>query len=114
MPKNGGRRPGAGRPKGSKTKKTSDIALAAAGEGITPLEYMINIVRDEKAEPARRDDMAKAVAPYMHPRLSSVEANVKGEQTIKIVSTESMPENDWETEYSDHLATPARPPESLN
>jgi len=60
-----------GRKKGTANKKTQDIANKAAAEGITPLEYMIQIYRDEKAEPARRDDMAKAAAPYMHPRLQS-------------------------------------------
>ena len=46
-------------------------AIAASGE--TPLEYMLRIMRDEAAESTRRDDMAKAAAPYLHPRLSSVE-----------------------------------------
>ena len=41
--------------------------------GETPLEYMLRIMRDEAAESTRRDDMAKAAAPYLHPRLSSVE-----------------------------------------
>ena len=34
---------------------------------------MLRIMRDEAAESTRRDDMAKAAAPYLHPRLSSVE-----------------------------------------
>jgi hypothetical protein len=46
-------------------------AIAASGE--TPLEYMLRIMRDEAAESTRRDDMAKTAAPYLHPRLSSVE-----------------------------------------
>jgi hypothetical protein len=46
-------------------------AIAASGE--TPLEYMLRIMRDEAAESTRRDDMAKAAAPYLHPRLSSIE-----------------------------------------
>ena len=46
-------------------------AIAASGE--TPLEYMLRIMRDEAAESTRRDDMAKAAAPYLDPRLSSVE-----------------------------------------
>ena len=46
-------------------------AKTASGE--TPLEYMLRIMRDEAAESTRRNDMAKAAAPYLHPRLSSVE-----------------------------------------
>jgi hypothetical protein len=37
---------------------------------------MLKILRDETADPLRRDDMAKAAAPYVHPRLSSIEAQV--------------------------------------
>jgi hypothetical protein len=33
-----------------------------------PLEYMLRVMRDPAASHARRDDMAKAAAPYLHPR----------------------------------------------
>ena len=58
-----------GRKKGSLNKVTYE--MKAAGE--TPLEYMLRIMRDEAAESTRRDEMAKAAAPYLHPRLSSIE-----------------------------------------
>ena len=35
-------------------------------------DYMLRVMRDEKADDARRDAMAKAVAPYCHPHLASV------------------------------------------
>ena len=44
-----------------------------AAQPETPLEYMLRIMRDEAGESKRRDEMAKAAAPYLHPRLSSVE-----------------------------------------
>jgi hypothetical protein len=75
----GGRRSGAGRPKGAATKRTREIANRAAAEGVLPLDYMLAVLRDEAAEPSRRDDMARAAAPYLHPRLSSVDAQVTGE-----------------------------------
>lgn len=75
----GGARPGAGRKKGSATAKTREIADRAAAEGVTPLEFMLQVMRDETAERAERLDMAKSAAPYIHPRLSSVEAKVDGE-----------------------------------
>jgi hypothetical protein len=31
-----------------------------------PLDYMLAVLRDEAAEPARRDEMAKLAAPYLH------------------------------------------------
>ena len=48
--------------------------IAASGE--TPLQYMLRVMRDPKAKQERRDEMAKAVAPYVHARLASVTANV--------------------------------------
>lgn len=69
----GGKRPGAGRKPGSATKKTREIAERAAEQGITPLEYMLEVMRDGEAEKSARMDMAKAAAPYIHPRLAQTE-----------------------------------------
>jgi hypothetical protein len=79
MAKLGGKRPGAGRKLGSATRKTREIADAAAEAGITPLEWMLSVIRDEKTDVRRRDEMAKAAAPFMHPRLAAVEHLGKGE-----------------------------------
>lgn len=78
----GGRRPGAGRKKGSATKKTREIADRAAEEGLTPLEFMLQMMRrptdheDPKIQALRESmafEAAKAAAPYVHPRLAAVE-----------------------------------------
>lgn len=69
----GGKRPGAGRPSGATTRKTREIADKAAEEGITPLDYMLKVLRDESQETKRRDAMAVAAAPYLHPKLASTE-----------------------------------------
>ena len=45
----------------------------AIAEGVPPLEYMLAVMRDEQAEAHRRDEMAKAAAPYIHPRLATIE-----------------------------------------
>jgi hypothetical protein len=37
------------------------------------------VLRDEGADPNRRDRMAVAAAPYIHPRLSNVEARIVGD-----------------------------------
>ena len=78
----GGKRQGAGRKPGSKTRKTADIALKAAEAGITPLEYLLEIMREPipngtdalaKAQiKINRMDAAKAAAPYVHPRLTAI------------------------------------------
>lgn len=67
-----------GRQKGTRNKRTQEIAEQARNGGITPLEYMIEVMRDDAAEKGRRDDMAKAAAPYMHPRLASTELKGSG------------------------------------
>jgi hypothetical protein len=68
----GGYRPGAGRPKGAKTKhnKAETVAdiNAAASENLTPLEYMLKIMRDPNEDADRRARMAIAAAPFCHSR----------------------------------------------
>ena len=95
----GGARKGSGRKVGAATTKTRKIAddLAASDE-MTPLEYMLETLREtpEKLKAQhkagdldteqyivalgdltrRRDQAAQSAAPYIHPRLSSIEANI--------------------------------------
>lgn len=74
MPR-GGKRPGAGRKKGSATKRTRKVADQAAEQGVTPLEVMLQAMREHHA--AQRLDLAAEIArhaaPYIHPRLASVQ-----------------------------------------
>lgn len=62
-----------GRPKGSRNKRTRALIEAAEAGGETPLQYMLRVMRDRNADAKRRDAMAMAAAPYLHPKLSSVE-----------------------------------------
>jgi hypothetical protein len=39
---------------------------------------MLSVMRDANAEPKRRDAMAIAAAPYLHPKFSAVEAKPDG------------------------------------
>lgn len=68
----GGYRPGAGRPKGSRNKTRNetpaDIQSAAAYENMTPLEYMLKVMRDPREDADRRDRMAIAACPFCHAR----------------------------------------------
>lgn len=48
-----------------------------------PLDYMLRVMRDPSAPAKRRDEMAKAVAPYVHAKLSSVEHSpLQGEPRV--------------------------------
>ena len=80
----GGKRPGAGRKAGSPNRASQERQERIAATGQTPLDYMIAVMRDETQPPERRDDMAKASAPYVHPRLASTE--VKSESTVRYVA----------------------------
>jgi hypothetical protein len=75
MPR-GGPRPGAGRPRGSKTRKTSAIAKGVAESGLAPIEYLLATMRNATLELSVRMAAAVAAAPYCHPRLSSVALNL--------------------------------------
>ena len=54
----------------------------AAGE--TPLDYMLRVMRDPAVEEKRRDDMAKAAAPYLHAKVSTVEAKVEVDASVQV------------------------------
>ena len=69
----GGSRPGAGRPKGVANRMNEEARAKAASEGITPLDYMLGVLRDIDNPREIRMDAAKAAAPYLHARLASVE-----------------------------------------
>lgn len=69
----GGKRPGAGRPKGSVARLDAEARKQAAEGGITPLEYMLSVLRDEANPLETRMDAAKASAPYVHAKLAAVE-----------------------------------------
>ena len=76
MPR-GGYRPGAGRPRGSKNRTTlgvmpQQVQTAARELQLDPLTYMLSVMNDPAADPARRDRMAIAAAPYAHPRAGDV------------------------------------------
>ena len=41
-----------------------------------PLDYMLSVMRDTAADSKRRDAMAMAAAPYLHPRLTAIDAKL--------------------------------------
>ncbi len=73
----GGRREGAGRPKGVPNKASAAKAAEIAASGLTPLDWMLSVLRDPTVDYDRRDRMAKDAAPYVHPRLASTEVTGK-------------------------------------
>jgi hypothetical protein len=72
MPR-GGKREGAGRKPGSLNKKCKELAEKLLLEGETPLEHMLGVMRSPDVDQKLRVEVAKAAAPYIHPRLSAIE-----------------------------------------
>ncbi len=82
MPR-GGTRPGAGRPKGSKTNgatltkntpsRLERIKRRAKDDGkILPLDYFMGLLNDPDATDDEHMEAAKAGAPFMHARLEAI------------------------------------------
>jgi|ERR1700692_925734 len=80
--KTGGRQKGTPNKAISKVKLTAQLRAAVSAGGELPLDYMMRIMRDANADRARRDDMAKAAAPYVHSRLASVEHTVTEKRDV--------------------------------
>jgi hypothetical protein len=72
MPR-GGKRAGAGRKRGVPNTKTQELQQKIEASGLTPLDYMLSLLRDADLPREERFEAAKAAAPYVHARLASVE-----------------------------------------
>lgn len=83
-PKTGGRK------KGVPNKATAKREKEIAKSGMTPLEYMLKVMRNPRASHDRRDDMAKAVAPYVHPKLASLQHTGAGGGPIQTVALDRL------------------------
>ena len=70
----GGARPGAGRKPGGRNKITQE-AVAKGNAGMSPLDYLLKVMRDAGADEARRIDAAKAAAPYVHAKLQPIDGD---------------------------------------
>jgi len=66
------------RTKGALNKRTRAALHAAktgeiGGDGVSPIEYLLKVVRDSEKPDAIRIEAAKAVAPYLQPKLCAVD-----------------------------------------
>jgi hypothetical protein len=53
------------------------------------LEYMLRIMRDPREPAARRDEMAKAAAPFLHPRMQATAPSIDdGSPVVPVIGTE--------------------------
>lgn len=105
-----------GRPKGSANIKTREIANQCAQSGLSPLEVMIEAMREFVTAARSHDDdearleawrmaadIAARAAPYIHPRLAAIEHTGAGGESLGaapaavLVVPELLDEAAWET-----------------
>jgi hypothetical protein len=108
---NGGFRPGAGRPPGSKSKHVIQRELMAqrglaevADGGLLPLTVMLCRMRGEPLPDGTpiTDEMfqaAVAAAPFVHPRLAATEATIRSDNVHRVLSDEPLTPEQWLERY---------------
>jgi hypothetical protein len=93
--KQGGFRPGSGRPKGSGGNvriAPGSIEKEAKRVGLTPLEYMLSVMNDPDVDPIWRDRMATCAAPYVHSKADYIGKREHDEERAKVIDRGSQ----WE------------------
>lgn len=68
----GGQRQGAGRKAGSPNKATAERQAEVEASGLTPLDFMLTVLRDDKQSMENRCWAAEKAAPFVHPKLAAV------------------------------------------
>ena len=74
-----------GRQRGTRNKASIEKEQKIAESGLTPLDYMLGILRDTKATYDMRIEAAKSAAPYVHPKLAAL--TVAGQIDSKVEMT---------------------------
>ena len=73
----GGKREGAGRKPGVGNKATQEQRKAILESGLSPLDYMLSVMRDEENDQSERLDAANKAAPYVHAKLAAIDHSSK-------------------------------------
>ncbi len=76
-----------GRKKGTPNKRTAEKIAEVEASGLTPLDYMLSVLRDELLDRETRLEAAKSAAPYVHAKLANIDATVSGEDGGPITFT---------------------------
>lgn len=71
------RLPNSGRRKGTPNRATAARQQAVADSGMTPLDYLLSVMRDTSQDVTVRLNAARSAAPYVHPKLATVEVRAE-------------------------------------
>ena len=84
----GGKRKGAGRPRGVSIGTKQERLNAELGKGqTTPLKYMLNLLNNPQVSVEKKMWAAKEAAPFVHSKLSSVNKTISGDEDKPLTVT---------------------------
>jgi hypothetical protein len=75
----------------------------ASEDGMTPLDYLLGIMRDKDQDACSRLNAARAAAPYCHARISSIELSGPDGNDVKVQTTQKLDISDLNDEELDIL-----------
>jgi hypothetical protein len=67
-----------------------EARLKASEGGLTPLEYLLSVMRNESLDEDKRVDAAKAAAPYIHARLNATTLSGDADKPLTISRIEHV------------------------
>jgi hypothetical protein len=81
---------GGGSRKGRPNKATAAKAAEIAASGLTPLDFLLSVMRDEARDLDIRVDAGKAAAQYVHPKLQPIDgksgsSEIRAKVTVEFV-----------------------------
>jgi len=82
-PKTGGRK------KGTPNKATAKREAEIAASGLTPLDYMLKVMRNPREDKDRRLDAAGKAAQYVHPKLAAITHKGDAKAPVTIVDMDA-------------------------
>ena len=84
-PNLGGKRPGAGRPPGSKSKVLwKSMDQLAEKYQHSPLDYLLAVLNNPASSPERKMYAAEKAAPYVHARLTSSNTKMSIDEPVQV------------------------------
>ena len=83
--KHGGKREGAGRPLGSKSKTLwKSMEDMASKYQHSPLDYLLSVLNNPASSPERKMYAAEKAAPYVHARLTSSNTKMSIDEPVQV------------------------------
>ena len=83
--KHGGKREGAGRPLGSKSKTLwKSMEDMASKYQHSPLDYLLSVLNNPASSRERKMYAAEKAAPYVHPKLANTTSKIGTDEPIQI------------------------------